>query len=567
MRSYYQSIFVLFVFVCGVSGIRAQHTSVQTDEIEFLSEKTLEIHQILSRADALQASYTDSACLLAWEAFHLAEDEDSRFYKIQALMQLGKIYNRLGSSLKAFENLMLALSIAEEEPYGQMSKKDLHQYSQLLNEVGRSYYFLDNPEKSLTIYKKALEVAKYCAGDSADYASTRLVARVYNSIGSVYVVFKEFDKASNYYIKALEMIEPDSSPLEYADLLNNIGITYKEKGNVEKAIEYHNYAYTIREREKDTVGLIKSLNNIGMAHMVAGNLKEGIRWAKKALYYADMQHNFHSARVSTEGISEAYKELGDYRSALHFYQRFKVLNDSVINSESINRMSQMEKQLAIEKQLREQELEREIQKQINSRKRLIYFIILGAVVLSLLILGLLFYAQRNKIKHQQLMHSHLELESHNLSLEKEKLKSELEFRNKELATNVMYLVNRNEQITRIGEKLIKNKGIFKTEGQKVVQEIIQELNAASSMDAWKEFEIRFQQVHTDFYKKLLDAVPNLTLNERKLCAFLRLNMTTKEISAITFQSVNSIIMARSRLRKKLGMDRDENLIAFLERIE
>ena len=58
----------------------------------------------------------------------------------------------------------------------------------------------------------------------------------------------------------------------------------------------------------------------------------------------------------------------------------------------------------------------------------------------------------------------------------------------------------------------------------------------------------------------------LLRNEKKLCAFLRLNMTTKEISAITYQSVNSITVARSRLRKKLGIDKDENLIAYLEKL-
>jgi DNA-binding CsgD family transcriptional regulator len=73
-------------------------------------------------------------------------------------------------------------------------------------------------------------------------------------------------------------------------------------------------------------------------------------------------------------------------------------------------------------------------------------------------------------------------------------------------------------------------------------------------------------VHNDFYDKLNEKFPNLSANEKRLCAFLRLNMSTKEISAITYQSINSITVARSRLRKKLELDSDENLISFLESI-
>ena len=87
-----------------------------------------------------------------------------------------------------------------------------------------------------------------------------------------------------------------------------------------------------------------------------------------------------------------------------------------------------------------------------------------------------------------------------------------------------------------------------------------------SKDSWKEFEVRFQQVHTDFYKKLTNKYPYLTSNDLKLCAFLRLNMSTKEISAITFQSYNTLSTARYRLRKKLGLDDHANLVSFLSQI-
>ena len=127
----------------------------------------------------------------------------------------------------------------------------------------------------------------------------------------------------------------------------------------------------------------------------------------------------------------------------------------------------------------------------------------------------------------------------------------------------MYLLKKNELITKISEKLIKSQLDFKRENQKVIQEIIIELKSDQNTNTWAEFEAHFTQVHTDFYKKLNDEFPNLSANEKKLCAFLKLNMSTKDIGSITYQSVKSISVARSRLRKKLKIEsEDVNLVNF-----
>jgi DNA-binding CsgD family transcriptional regulator len=130
----------------------------------------------------------------------------------------------------------------------------------------------------------------------------------------------------------------------------------------------------------------------------------------------------------------------------------------------------------------------------------------------------------------------------------------------------MYLTRMNEMVLIIAEKLKKLDLIDRSENAKVVQSIVGELERTTNPDNWKEFEVRFQQVHTDFYRKLGEQYPDLTPNELKLCAFLRLNMSTKDISSITYQSQNSIMVARSRLRQKLGIAKDENLVTFLAQL-
>jgi DNA-binding CsgD family transcriptional regulator len=94
--------------------------------------------------------------------------------------------------------------------------------------------------------------------------------------------------------------------------------------------------------------------------------------------------------------------------------------------------------------------------------------------------------------------------------------------------------------------------------------IIFDIQRSMDSEIWKEFEVRFQQVHSEFYKKLNKQFPDLSANEKKLCAFLRLNMSTKDIAALLHRSENSISVARTRLRKKLNItNTDIELINFL----
>lgn len=94
--------------------------------------------------------------------------------------------------------------------------------------------------------------------------------------------------------------------------------------------------------------------------------------------------------------------------------------------------------------------------------------------------------------------------------------------------------------------------------------LIKQMQKGSEEEIWKEFETRFQQVHNAFYEHLLNQFPALSPSELRLCAFLRLNLSTKEICKITGQNTASLNVARVRLRKKLGLSNSPiNLITFL----
>lgn len=145
----------------------------------------------------------------------------------------------------------------------------------------------------------------------------------------------------------------------------------------------------------------------------------------------------------------------------------------------------------------------------------------------------------------------------------------LDLKNKELAESALYLIKNNEFNIQIIEKLQKFIHDDKIEENKLnslITEIINEIDSKVKEDSWQRFNISFQSVYSDFYKTLFEKFPNLTSAEIKLCSFLKLGMNTKDISSVLHLSPESIKVSRSRLRKKLGLDTEQNLQIFLSSI-
>ena len=253
-----------------------------------------------------------------------------------------------------------------------------------------------------------------------------------------------------------------------------------------------------------------------------------------------------------QGLEEVSVSKSDIGQAYHYSKMINSLRDSINKNNRLRELDIMETRFKFEEQIKQKELERVKLQAEYYRKEFTYVLIILIAGLIISTILFLYFIQRNR--------------THRKNLEKEKFKQELEYKNKELTTNVMYLLRKNEFISNISEKL-KNLTPGETEEKReLIRRIILELDKSISDSNWEEFEIRFQEVHVGFYNSLSQTHPDLTSNELRLCAFLRLNMTTKEIADITFQSPESIKKARYRLRKKLNLVRDDSLVTYLSKI-
>ncbi len=169
------------------------------------------------------------------------------------------------------------------------------------------------------------------------------------------------------------------------------------------------------------------------------------------------------------------------------------------------------------------------------------------------------YIQQNKLQLEIIHQKEKEL----LLREAEQARIELEVKQKELSMIAAQLVN----ITDVNNKIIndlKSLSVYTNdEGLVIINTITKYYKQKANNEHWKAFNTQFNLLNKNFYHNLTQAFPDLTLNEKKLCAYLKLNMSNKDICSISFQSPDSIKKARYRLRKKFNLERKTDLHTFL----
>jgi ligand-binding sensor domain-containing protein/DNA-binding CsgD family transcriptional regulator len=173
------------------------------------------------------------------------------------------------------------------------------------------------------------------------------------------------------------------------------------------------------------------------------------------------------------------------------------------------------------------------------------------------------HQREQEVQQQQVEEAQKEIQ---LILEA-KLEDEIRFKNQELAATTFHLLQKSEILQNTSEQLVViGQHCPDPNTRRSIEGLIRGLTQSDQFDKdWELFAQRFDQVHSDFLKRLKERFPQITSKDQKLCAYLRLNLNSKEIAPLMGISVRSVEVSRYRLRRKLGLDSEENLTGFLLR--
>jgi tetratricopeptide (TPR) repeat protein len=453
--------------------------------------------------------------------------------------------------------------------------------------AGRVYFYSGQFQEQINNDELALNYYLKSADRFSGISDKGRLAKVYRQIGNVSFDNEDWSLSYKYRWLAYRTHLEARDSLEVIKDLSNLSIYYNRQGKRDSAEMFLNQALLINEKLNNprdqaqflinvasfavederyddaenlldqSIEILDSTENrkdfLYIAPFVYVNLgliqqKKGQFRQAKDLFERSLALSGPSVNLPARaGINyELYKinaQLENFADASAYLERYRILMDS--NNREINKQNLLA--LEMKYNYEQQELER-----LEKEKKMKLILTATGIVVGLIILVLLLLYSRQRIK---VKNARLERKIQDISLER---------LNRELASQALNMVRINERKVSLIQTLKQNLPGIKKENQQILQQVIAGFENDQNEAAWKEFELRFKEVHREFYDKLMVINPNLTLNEKRLCAFLRLDMTSKEISAITGQSIRAIEQARIRLRKQLGLTNQQvSLSSFL----
>ena len=546
-------------------------SSSQPDSIEAMTNDSVKVALLLEMGNNCQDSTPNQAITYFHEALQISDRKTSEHF----MSNSARCYNRLGIIYTIKGDVITAISYYEKSmaKFRALSEKfpDSTDYKQGMANIdaniGSIYYYQENYKKALSYWKNALKVIQEL---QLYYAEGLLM----NNIGVIYKAIFNYGKALEYYQMALDIFKKEGYPKDVAMCYTNMGEAYSIIGQHDKAITLLNKSLKIKNKIGDKNGQEQCLFSLADAYFSLADFSLAIDYISRCLKIAKEINDKNSIRRAYETLSKIYAQQGNYKAAYFAHVSFKAMNDSVFNAENQNRLYEMEQKYESEKRAKELALLKEREKHQDTVKNfLIVAIILTSVIFIVITLSIVSKRRREKtiyekdiLLHQQekqLMNNELERKE----LLAKELNQELEYKTKQLTTHALNIMQKNKMLKEL-QKSIETiahsaDSALKPELRNLKQQV--KLSLKTDKD-WDVFKMYFEQLNQDFFQQLLNQNPDLNNHELRQCALLKLNMNIKETAAVLNLSPNSIKSARYRLKKKLGLEPEDDLSDFINKL-
>lgn len=485
----------------------------------------------------------------------------------------------------------------------ELSKKfnDKSQEGLALINLCQGYLFNDFYEKALQLGLQSLEIRKNLDNDYDLAFTLRTLGWLYFDIGY-------FDKALEYHTETLKLHEKIGDKQRIAYSYNSIGLIHEHKGNCNLALTFFEKSLELKKEFKNKDRVAETMKNMGVCYRKINELDSAKTFLESSLEITNQIKDDHNkvhilnelsivnlmlgnfdkcyallkeARLSMEGLtdmkewivendrimSDYFLATGNYKEALLKYKDYDLGKSEIFSSNKSEKLAEM--RILYEAERRKSEIKLlEQQRNLEAQKR--KSLLVGSILLA--IIGILVIASLwNNIKKKKAIY----LQNERLSKEKlktqslfqENLEHKLEFRMKELTNLALFISQRTSIYGDLTKSFKSLKFIdihqIKKDINTLVQEYAFKLNINQDI---QKFHSSVETLQSDFLFNIKKKYPQLTNKDVQLAVQVKLKLSSKEIANINNISLNSVEISRHRLRKKLNLDKKDNLISFLENI-
>lgn len=513
----------------------------------YASTDTAHINRLLQTGKAYRTSNPDSGIILGAQTLKMSESINYTMGVLSSYNNIGMSYWSKGDFTNGLKYMHLMIKEAT-------AAGDSTQMGNAYGNCAILYIDMGDRPTGLSYSKKAIDILN-SIGDSIS------TVHYINNIGWIYYATKKYDSAIMYYEKAIEGYNKyfeDKSWMGQA--YANISEIYYELDSPAQTLNYAEKALAIcRLSDYNLKATGHAYLSVSKAHLLGKRYNNCIRYADTALHIAETK-NIHTLTAEAYWLKyKANEMIGRYKTAIQFLELNRKWMDSLLNEETNSAMADVKMQLATEKKDKEiAQKEKELAEHKAARQRNLFYLILA--LLAAAFTGVTAYQVykrqqlRINAKNKQLEIEQKEKELAELNLKNQELKNEE--LNKELLSFTITTTQKNQLLQDISEEL---NNLQETDPKQVrkVKHIIQ--TALGSEEEWQEFKTRFEQVHQSFFDNIKADYPQLSANDLRLCAFIKLNLSSKQIASLLNIAPSSVDISKYRLKKKLGLEKEDNI--------
>jgi len=542
--------------------------SAKTDE----QSKTPRPDSILRRTgDAgyvlMQSGKFDQAITFFNRALQLSRIRKDTAEIATNLSNLGISYKMLGNYEKAVGHFLQTLEL--DKLTGNEADMSIN-----YNSIGMLYLAWGKPETALEFLNIALKY-DLNSGDESK------ISIRYSNMSKIFMAMDDYDSAIDFLEKALEIDRRQNQPIKIATRLQGLGLCYLASGNytealasMQEAVEIFNTLNADFKLAGLKIQIGKILVELEDFANAQKQLTDGLTLAKKLNLRAEQ------ADASKE-LYQLHKKTGDFGNALMYFEAYKTHQDSMFSKQSAMQINEFEVKYDTEKKendnrllQKENELRRKKQQQATGA-------IIALIIIAITLLWAFVLKRKSLVQNRQLFARESELarlkmetvERKNQHLQEllfaeEEIKklqtNSLEQKKQELTSATMLIANKNEIFVKLKKLAEEIKCQTDGDSNEKVKEIITEIDRQTDIEnQWEQFKVRFESVHKSFFEKLRKISPSLTQNDLQMCAYIKLNLATKEIARLMNIAPESVNTHRYRLRKKLQLCEDTTLDEFV----
>lgn len=483
--------------------------------------------------DTLQAfSRTDLVTLEHYSkyAIELSQKLDYKQGEARALGYMGTSFWGRDRHQEAMEQYLESLRLFRE--IGDRGRE-----ARILVNIGNTYDELGQPDKAMEYVLEAIDILKEI-DDKKRLSHARL------NLGVIFFYQEAYDSSLYYFEEVMKFRLQQQDTAGVALLNLNIANVYEFKDDIVTAAEYYQKALNMVKPED----LLRANIYLGLgnAYLLTGRDVAGLKYLDSGMHVAIETEQAYMQQVALSYFKEHYLRQNQFEKAYEYLEQEYKLDDEIRGEQVQEEVEVLTLKYEDEKKAKQLAvLEGE-----KAEQKLYFFIVVLAGVLLIMIAIFVVLTLRNRERAAK--------------KQAVQLRERLDQKSKELASYALNFIQKNELLGELTEKVNELKDISNDKMHRGLNQLNNIIGGSMRIDQdWETFRLMFEEVHSGFLMRLKEEYKELGNADLKLCALLRLNMNLKESSRILGISADSVKTARSRLRKKLGLKTEENLVDFL----